>query len=882
MRKEEEQRDLRPKVGLVVLAIVVSFAWTSASASPQRSIEFSLPVQPLSSSLKEVANEFDLTIAFFSTDVIGMAAPQLVGTFSASQAFKILLYGTALEYEYVSSSSVVVKPRLAEAVAGTEENKMKKEQTYIGQIGGALAGLFLVAGAAAGEERNTEGADAGLIEEIVVTATKRSQSLSDVPVAVSAFTQESLENYGITRPGDLMSVTPGLSGKNDDGSFTQYVIRGISSNITTIDAEASVGLFIDGMYIGRFGGAASSIFDVERVEVIKGPQSTMFGRNSSAGAISIVTNKPSTDGFSASATLRAGNYDSFGGDFAVNAPVSDNLAIRIAGRAEATDGYGEYSLSGDDAKDASSHAFRLSLAYDPEDRLTFDLSVEYEDTTFKNPGFPDNNNPAFDALIPTGPFDEVIYGNIEQKADVETWGVNARVKWDIGNDYSIHSLTAFRTFDWEEPSDLDGTPLSIFDFYYYTGNDSYFQDLRLSRQSGKMDWFIGLSYWKEDTYGDTIVEYNEFDFFGPGTCGFLGGFFPNPCFDGLMHEAFLQDGETETISVYGDLVYSVTDKLNISLGVRYSREDKTMVDEATALVPAPGAALPTFSQVLTGGANLIIGPTTGITTLKEDFNSVQPRLAIDYRVNQDHLFYASYGRGFKAGGFNLPFQAITARNFDEESSDAYEFGVKSTLFGGSATWNTAVYYYDYEDYQDRVTLQGQTTPTIENAATVEGYGLETEFDLRFGKANRLMIAASWSSTEYDEYDDVTNPCGQPVPCPTAVSFAGNSLPFSPDFSVSIGLQNTFRMGDGSLISFLNFSYNDEVFFNRRNDDGENSLGLVNLRLVYEPDGRNWSVGAYGRNLTDEEYFHTRDTVLGIRQAKIGYPRTYGIEFRFGL
>ncbi len=845
--------------------------------------EFDIPAQTLAKALIEFGEQANMSV-LIQHQVRDVHTSGVTGRFVPVDALEILLEGTGLESNITDNGVVIFQP-VAQITPRTHDQAADGDQRspLLSRLFGALAGA-LVATAAPAEEivDVPSAADDEYMEEIVVTATKREQSLSDVPVAVSAFTGDSLEELGVSRPADLMAFTPGLSGKNDNGTYTQYAIRGITSNILTIDAEASVGMFIDGMYIGRFGGAAALMFDVERVEVLKGPQSTMFGRNSSAGAISIVTNKPSTNGFEATASFRAGNHSSYGGDFSINAPVNEDLAIRFAGRIEESDGYGKYVLTGNDALDFDSNAFRFSLAYDPNERVAFDLSIDYEDSTVRNPGFPSNNDPAFDALIPTGPFDELIYSNIESQQDVDIWGVNGRFTVDLGNDYELQSLTAYRTFDWEEPTDLDGTPLSIFNFLYVTGNESYFQDLRLSRQVGKADWFVGLSYWKEDAPGDSIIEYNETHFFGPGTCGFLGAFFPNGCFDGLMHEEFLQDGETITYSAYGDLVYSITDKVNLSFGLRYSREEKTMIDQSIALRPAPGAALPTFAQALTGCANLIGGCAIGIARLEDEWSKTQPRLAIDYRINENHLIYASYGQGFKAGGFNLPFVGVTSGNFEEETSDSYEMGWKGTLFGGRARWNTALYYYDYEDYQDRVTLQGQTTPTIENAATVEGYGVETEFNMRIGETSNLMLTASWSSTEYDEYDDVIDMCGPPAPCPTTVSFSGNSLPFTPDLSVSVALKNAFRLGAGSLTSFLTYTYNDEVFFNRRNDDGEDSVSLVNLRLTYRPDGRNWSVGVYGENLADEEYLISRGTLLGIPQARVGYPRSYGIEVKFGL
>lgn len=714
------------------------------------------------------------------------------------------------------------------------------------------------------------------IDEIIVTAQRREQSLSDVPVAVSAFSGENLAEMGIDRPGDLMNFTSGLSGLDDGTTFTGYAIRGITSNVFTIDSEASVGLFIDGMYIGRFGSGAGALFDVNRVEVLKGPQSTMFGRNSSAGAISIHTNKPDVDGNSATGAVRYGNFETRGADLVLNVPLSESTAVRFAGRMEDSDGYAHYAASGNKANDTSLRAMRGSLRSQMSENVVFDFSAEYEHSIFKAPYLPD------DPLLPTGPFDRLLYGNVEAMHDVELWGVNGRFTVDLDNGYQLKTLTAYRTFDLVGPDDLDALPTDVFGFLYLTGNETFFQDVRLHRETANANMFVGASYWNEEAMGNSIASYNELDFFGAGLCGFFAGAFPNDCFDGVMHEELRQDGETTTYSVYGDFIYAINDRVNFSAGLRYSHEEKTMKNEIVAISIADGAALPTFAQVLTGAANLIGGGVVGVTNLEETFTSLQPRIALDFAVNDNHMIYANVGRGFKAGGFNLPFTSTPAEkvSFDEETSWSYELGLKSTVFEGRARWNTAAYYYEYDDYQDRVTLDGQVTPLVENAATVIGYGIETDFNAELSDSTDLIISGTWNSIEYDEYTDEIG-C-DPGPC-IPVDFAGNRLPYVPEISFAIGLRNSANVGEwGVLNSFVSYTYNDDMFFNRENDDGESSTGLLSGRMALRPADANWSIGIYGANLLDEEYLNTRTTILGAQRATIGYPRTFGVEFKFEM
>jgi iron complex outermembrane recepter protein len=724
------------------------------------------------------------------------------------------------------------------------------------------------------------------IEEIVVTAQRRAQSLSDVPVSVSAYSAESLEELGATRPGDLMDMTPGLSGRNVGGTFVAYNIRGISSNVTTIDAEASVGIFIDGMYVGRFGGGAGAMFDMERVEILKGPQSTMFGRNSSAGAISLVTKRP-TDELSAGGVLRYGSRNTREAEMVLNLPLSDNLAVRFASRTSDTDGYANYALTGNPIFDDSTKAARLSVRYEPTASVTFDLSADYEDSQLDSPTFPADDRPLYAAFTPTGTFDDISYNNVEDTHFNQSWGVNGRLSVDLGNGLELQTLTGFRSFDNTEPSDLDGVPVPAYQFVYKTGNEAFFQDIRLHGESEAANWFIGASYWKEKAYGDTFLGYNEIYWHGGvalGTdyCAIFSGVFPNDCFDGLMREDYLQEGETETYSIYGDLIYSLTDRLNIGLGLRYAREEKEMRNELTPITIAAGAAIPTFGQIF-GGSTLPFGGAltkfVGVVNLSESYESFQPRLSIDYSINDNHMIYGSIGRGFKSGGFNSPLVAASRQKFAEESSWSYEVGLKSTIFDGQATWNSAFYYYEYEDYQDRTTQAPSTTPFVTNAALVEGIGFESELNFAVSDMTDLMLNGTYNSIEYGEYDDQVFSGGGFVD----VSYEGNRLPYTPELSVSAAIRHTAPVGEyGELITFVMYSYNSEIFFNRTNTLSEDPVGLLSGRLTYVPNDANWSIGLFGNNILDEEYTTTKGSVLGAVVAKVGRPQTFGFEFKLKL
>ena len=732
------------------------------------------------------------------------------------------------------------------------------------------------------------------IEEITVTAQRREQSLSDVPMAITAFSAEDLRENSVVRPADLMKITPGLSGREVEGAFIAYAIRGITSNVTTIDAESSVGIFIDSMYVGRFGAGAGALFDIERVEVLKGPQSTMFGRNSSAGAISIISNKP-TEELGAEVALRYASRNTREAELVLNLPVNDKLSTRFAGRFSDTDGFTKYVLTGNTARYETSSAARFSLRYDPNESISFDLSMDYEDSEFGIAVLPADDRPFYKAIAPTGTFDGKVYANVEDVQDVELWGVNGRLTIELNDTYTVESLTAYRSFDFTQASDLDATVFSIFQFDYETGNDTFFQDLRLRHTSDRVDGFIGISYWSEEAEGDTLLNYNEIDTFGPyginafpgfGLCDALAGVLPNNCFDGLFNEDFFQDGETTTFSIYGDVEFSVTDRLNVAVGLRYLKEDKKMRNESTAIQLPSGAAIPTFGQLILG-ATLPFGgaflKTVGVTNLKDTYYSVQPRLAVDYALNDTNMGYANIGRGFKSGGFNSPLVSADRQKFGEETSWSYEAGLKSTLFGGRALWNTAVYYFEYKDYQDRTTLEPEVTPFVANAALVEGYGIETDMQAQLTDSTNLQLTFSWNSTEYGEYDDQVY-IGPGIGF-VDVSFKGNRLPFTPEYSGSIGLRNTSTLGSlGALTSFISYSYHSETFFNRQNTFNEGSVNLFRGYLTLHPEGKKWSISLYGENLLDEEYVTTKGAAMlsGMISARIGKPRTVGVEFRYNM
>lgn len=675
------------------------------------------------------------------------------------------------------------------------------------------------------------------IEEVVVTAQKRSESVQSVPISITALEAVFIEDAGVTNITDIIPYTPGLSGSTVGGGTPLWAIRGIATTSFASGSENSIGIFIDEAYIGRNTIAVGSFFDVERVEIVKGPQGTLFGRNASAGAINIITNKPAARN-SLHLKVGAGNEGQQRYEVVGNAALNDTFALRLAALSNEHDGIQTNLFTGSDVNDRDELAARLSARYTPSDDFEALFSAqhfEFEGLTYRGP------NSALEGVEFPSSFTNSI-DDIPERIDAQ--GYDLRLTWALSDGITLTSISDYRDWSYEFAQDIDGVGFLTINFLQPDVNaETKSQEFRLSGSRGAVDWFIGASYFQEDiseiqvldVTADTLV---QLGFLPPGALP--------P--DLVLSDRIAAVGDFSAVAVYGDIAWNVNDRFKITAGARWTEDDK---DWTTSTVADLELLAPnTF------------GPLRG----SERWTKVTPRLAVDYQVNPDVLIYANVGKGYKAGGFNSTTDGLAVQGFDPETNTAYEAGVKSTLADGRLRVNAAYYVSDYEDLQVQ-TIKGGLVFTA-NAADVDIDGLELDLVL-LPPVKGLEIGANANFMNAEFKDAII----------TGVDVSGQKVSFAPDTTYSIYGRYEVPVGKaGDLSFFAAYNYQSKIKFDVLTALNEDSYGLWNGRIRFTSRNEKWSASLIGENIGDKAYAVIRQDPLGLGpQVVRGTPLFWRFE-----
>ena len=697
-----------------------------------------------------------------------------------------------------------------------------------------MKGLFKFAPVAAALLATAVVAQERTIEEVVVTATKRPESLQDIPISVNAFTGDQIEAAGVKDIRDIAGQTPGLQIKSRGETEGSVFIRGIGSVAPGIGADPAVGIYIDGMYASRGTNATAAFFDVERVEVVKGPQGTLFGRNASSGAISIITRKPEIGENYGRALVGFGDEGQQKYEFIYNAGLSDSTALRFGVKHDRRDGLYTNSVNGQELNGREHTNARLSFLYDAGGTWDSHFSAEYVDMS---------NTAAF--VGPADSFAEsVALNDAPDDQTLESLRVNWTNNWSLSDSLSLTSITGYYTHDVNvTPVDADLVDLFVADFIEPQTNDYFSQEFRLDGSTDTLDWFVGASYAKEELgftnalrYDEPIVAFlfglNDLDLGNGDVCD--GGI----DFDGTGDVAVplcatpaietpSGDGETESIAVYGDLTWHLSDQFDVVAGVRYTSDEKTLTYNNP---PTDG---------LLGGLDAqIFGPLTpGPVTSTADFTSTDPRVALNWMPSDNLMVYVSGAKGYKSGGLNRQFDPVAQDilPFDKEENTAFELGIKSSLFGGRGQLNAAVFSNEYENFQlERLV---NLVPQVENIGNIDVVGAEADFRFLIGDAFELFGSLSVLDTEVKESIEP--------------ALVGNNAPMAAETSGSLGGKYTVAMGTGDLDLSAVYTYSDSFFFDIENTFEQPSYSTIDARAAWAND--RWGVALIGENLADEEY-----------------------------
>ncbi len=732
----------------------------------------------------------------------------------------------------------------------------------------AVAKEAVEAGAQAPE---TQSANIGTTGEIIVTAQKRSESVQKIPLAVSAIGGESLLQRGASNLSALGQDVPGLNVSEQVGQ-ARLTLRGIGVDNISTGAESSVAFNQDGIFYSRSAAALASFYDVERVEVLRGPQGTLYGRNATGGSVNIITNQPTRD-LGAAANLTVGNRGTINGDAYINAPLSETVSARLSGQVQHRDGYGKNLVTGTDIDTKNSVAVRGQLLFRPDDRLKILVGADYYRSRDRSNtyhylgagGFTAAGAPITPTGILLGGFAPTSRRDIasvnDPRARAEFYGARIDIGYALSDTVSLRSLSAYRRSEFRVETDISPLAVSLFPLTEKEKSDQFTQEFQLNIESDANKLVAGVFYMHETIDGSIAAPLNLRAFGGPDF--FVQGYFAG----GRM--------KTDAAAIYAQDTYSISDALRVTLGGRYSWERKSIDDQSDFDVARP------FSPTNVPLTPRHIDDTT--------FKSFTPKIGIDIDLAPRALAYASFSKGFKSGTYNL---GSAGPSLKPEKVDAFEVGVKATSSDGVFRANIAGFYYNYKDLQVGK-VQGQLV-ILENAATARIYGLEGEFVVRPVADFSLSANASWLHARFTRYvtADQARPAGDgttidPASGLPAFDLSDKALPQSPNYTISLAAEYVVHLGDGTLRLRGESSWSDRVYFSpfNRAAVSQPSYSLQNAYATYD-DGTHWRLSVFIKNIADKTVLasgQVASAVLG--SPVIGFvqpPRTFGatIGYRF--
>lgn len=724
-----------------------------------------------------------------------------------------------------------------------------------------VTGLALLA-SAGGLADNATGAAPGTLAEVVVTATKTGAvNLQDVPVAITALTAATVRDANVENLTDLTVLSPGLQ-----VTTTGPYIRGVGTNLVYPGSESSVTVHVDGVYLGRPGAVFSDFFPVERVEVLRGPQGTLYGRNSAGGTINIVPRAPS-ERLEAEVAVEGGNFGRTRGTAYVAGPlVSDRLLGGLSGFVVDSDSFvdnanpaGPADLSSDDR-----WGIRGVLVAMATDQFKATLSADYisDSSTeqFKQTGLLVDGSPALAAGAPGFPpavIDPDFYTlNIPGEQPLSTspgqerinYGFAAKLEWSPSDRLAITSLSSYRHYDYDYLVDSDYSEVPEMISRIVEDQWQASQELQLNYRTDRTDVVAGMFYFRENSSLDASI-------FLPA----LGlALFGSP----ILSSDVVTTVDTTAWAAFGQVTYALRENVNITGGIRYSHEEKE-IDQMTGL--------------RIGGPFLNPSPFGD----RDSWGAWTPKLSVDLSIRDGLMIYGSASRGFKSGGYNF---SVSQTSFDPEYLRAYEVGFKAELPGGRARLNGAAFYYDYSDLQVQqfVTAEdGVARVEITNAASARVKGLELELVAAPVPQLQVGLGLTWLEPEYSDF--VTERTSAPdVP----VRLDGNRLTAAPEWSVNVFMDFNTPLANSFVLKLrTDYGWRDRQFFTPFNDRsaGQSAYGLLNVRAAVVSPGDRWEFSVYARNLLDEEYTTgIQDfTTTGMTRF-ITRPRTFGAELAFRL
>ncbi|WP_444928437.1 TonB-dependent receptor [Microbulbifer sp. SSSA002] len=728
------------------------------------------------------------------------------------------------------------------------------------------------------------------IEEVVVTAEKRTKSIQDVPMSVAAIGGDDVGIGKITGMDDVAMTTPGISFNQFNLGEPRIFIRGIGNTSDSAASDSAVGIFIDEVYIGRTGGSGFDLFDLERIEILRGPQGTLYGKNTNGGAINFITSRPTQEP-STKLSLTAGNQGLIHAQALLNGGLTDSVSGKISIATKQRDGFyknvitdaeiiNETSLtnspiignsagaagSGDELGDIDNQSLRAQLLFDVSSDTTLLLSADYSQD--ESNGSCRHLENLDQGILGTGALwalgmSEAYNADKRQCAsqfdtgqERKIQGVMARIEHDL-KWASLLSISAWRASDYTTVDDLTGLPLNeptavltvpenVIDGVDEEASQ-FSQEFRLSGTHENIDWIAGVFYMEEQVERDEQF-YTQFSVplqeLGLAPIG---------------NVLFVQDNTTTSLATYGQLDWRLSDQWTLTYGIRWSRDEKEITQDAQDLL---GTGFPT-------GVPLILPEFTAPVKGEEDWSEVTHKASINYHFSINTMVYLTYAEGFKSGAF--PSQTNLASNatqtVDPEIVENIELGLKSSWYDNRLQFNLSFYHMDYNNLQ-----VFELTPTlllVLNNAQAKSKGFEASITV--APTENLLINASFNSGEA-RYEEFITASG--------ADLTGNTLPNASDESTTLDTDYSLPLSGGSTLDFnVNYSWKSEYYTSSSNDNKvkQDAIGRLGATVTWHSADELLSVGAWGKNLGDKDQIaHRIVDPTGITSEKYMPPKTYGV------
>jgi iron complex outermembrane receptor protein len=703
-------------------------------------------------------------------------------------------------------------------------------------------------------------AQENVLEEIIVTAQKRSENVQDIPITIGVVSGEILDGFNIRNTNDLAAYVPGLTIQSTPQNLSQVTVRGLGTGSGGESLDQSVGLFIDGIWAGRIREFQASLFDVERVEVIKGTQTTLLGKNTSLGAVSIISRRPS---YQLEGYVQADyelEYDSYYLTGALNVP-SEFGDFRLAINDVSEEGYVDNLATGNEVPERTQTTYRASGAWDIGDNGALLVSYQYDDLEIKGDSF----QPAMDTLGLMREMDPsanigidktknafTSYGDTGEAEDDQI-SKRAVVQYDHQfGEYTVTSLSGWSEYDNERLTDSDFLSVDYLTTSFDSDYEQYSQELRLVSPGGRaFEYIAGLLYLDGDMEFSNLTDSrfpNDF---------LLLGIFPLDS----TNEKFY-DQKTEVWSAFGHGEYELNDRARITLGLRYTEEKKNALFERVRL-RSGGSASDVIADIL--------APTLPPTPLERSEDNLDGSINFQLDIHEYTMAFASWARGSKSGGFTTEVTVVEDAEYDTEEADTTEIGIKMNLADGLGHLNASLFFTEIENFQI-VTFTG--TAFVTETVPAESYGAEIE--TRWALAPGLFVGASATYAEAEDKD------------------SGLRLPYAPEWSASTDIHYERPFADSELILLVDaaINYRDDQYMQQDERSLDGALTLVDLRLGITNQDEDWELALVGRNLLDQttsfgfdfpgfggtDDYPTGTTTLGSQNR----PLTVAIQARYNF